>query len=140
LFAEHFTLDGTSDPIQLEEVFGEYHLSILRNVAGVPHSPTMSAYDLRPAGYLVLLNGFPGVGKLTIARSLQSSLTNQNVGTRLVDDHLIIDPAETVHPDREHQHRAFRDKHRNLTSDELKTLPETKFGLDHDMLIWSECC
>lgn len=71
-----------------------------------------------------MLNGFPGVGKLTIARSLQSSLTNQNVETRLIDDHLIIDPAEAVHPGRGHQHRAFRDKLRNLAFDEPKTLPE----------------
>jgi len=84
----------------------------------------MSTHVPRTPGCLVLLNGFPGVGKLTIARSLQSNLTNQNVETRLIDNHLIIDPAEAVHPGRGHQHRAFRDKLRNLIFNELKTLPQ----------------
>ena len=76
----------------------------------------------RPSGCLVILNGFPGVGKLTIARSLQSRLTN--VETRLIDNHLTIDPAEAIHPGRGRQHKAFRNKLRQVIFDELKTIPE----------------
>jgi chloramphenicol 3-O-phosphotransferase len=78
-----------------------------------------------PPGCLVILNGFPGVGKLTIARSLQSRLTNV-VQTRLIDNHLIIDPAESIYPGRGHQHKAFRDKLRQVIFDELKTIPGQK--------------
>ena len=76
----------------------------------------------RPSGCLIILNGFPGVGKLTIARSLQSRLTN--VETRLIDNHLTIDPAEAIHPGRGRQHKAFRNKLRQVIFDELKTIPE----------------
>jgi hypothetical protein len=93
-------------------------------VAVGAYSPTTFTQIPKSTGCLVLFNGFPSVGKLTVARSLQSSLTNQSVEIRLIDNHLIIDPAEAVHPGREHQHRAFRDKLRNLIFDELKTLPE----------------
>lgn len=72
-------------------------------------------------GCLVLLNGFPDVGKLTIARSLQSNLAD--VDTRLIDNHLIIDPAEAIYPGRGHQHKMFRDRLRNVLFDELKTIP-----------------
>ena len=71
-------------------------------------------------GCLVLLNGFPGVGKLTIARSLQSKLGNED--TRLIDNHVIIDPAEAVHPGRGYQHKVFRDRLRHVLFDELKTI------------------
>jgi shikimate kinase len=80
-----------------------------------PHPP-------KSPGCLIILNGFPGVGKLTIARSLQSRFTD--VETRLVDNHLIIDPAEAVHPGRGLQHKEFRERLRRVIFDELKTVPE----------------
>ena len=40
---------------------------------------------------LLLLNGFPGVGKLTVAKELQASLLADNIPTNLVDNHSIID-------------------------------------------------
>jgi len=80
----------------------------------------MSTNTPRLSGCLVILNGFPGVGKLTIARSLQSRLTN--VETRFIDNHLIIDPAEAIHPGRGLQHKKFRDTLRHVIFDELKTI------------------
>lgn len=91
----------------------------------------MSTHPPQPPGCLVILNGFPGVGKLTIARSLQSRLTN--VKTRLVDNHPIIDPAEAVHPGRGLQHKEFRDRLRRVIFDELKTVPE------HDTVLIMTC-
>jgi chloramphenicol 3-O-phosphotransferase len=85
-------------------------------------SHEMSTHPPIPPGCLVILNGFPGVGKLTIARALQSRLTNAE--TRLIDNHLIIDPAEAVHPGRGLQHKRLRDKLRRVIFDELKTVPE----------------
>lgn len=81
----------------------------------------MSTHTPSSSGCLVLLNGFPGVGKLTIARSLQSSSTN--VEARLVDSHLIIDPAEAIHPGCGDQYRASRNRLRNAVFDELKATP-----------------
>jgi hypothetical protein len=104
MFAENLTLmEPQSQSHHSVEFWGSTSsVCLLSNVAVVPHSRTMDTYDPRSSCCLVMLNGFPGVSKLTIARSLQSSLTDQNVETRLIDDHLIIDPAEAVHPGRGH--------------------------------------
>lgn len=73
-------------------------------------------------GCLVLLNGFPGTGKLSIARELQSRLPD--VETRLIDNHLIIDAAEAIHPGRGPEHKALRSRLRRTILDELKALPD----------------
>src|SRR5262245_13062388 len=43
------------------------------------------------AGLILLLNGFPGVGKLAIGRLLAKSL-----GLRLLDNHALLNPAEIL--------------------------------------------
>lgn len=83
-------------------------------------SCAMSA--LRLSACMILLNGFPGVGKLTIARCLQSALVN--VRSRLIDNHLMIDPAEAIYPGRGAPYRVFRDRMRQAIFDDLKALPE----------------
>ena len=50
----------------------------------------------QPAGCVIFINGFPGIGKLSIARSLQGQLAD--MATRLFDNHLIIYLAEAIHP------------------------------------------
>ncbi|KAI7116863.1 hypothetical protein KC343_g2774 [Hortaea werneckii] len=75
-----------------------------------------------PPGCVVLLNGFPGTGKLAVARALRSKLGDTS--TRLVDNHLIIDPAEAVHPGRGYEHKALRDVIRRAVFQDLKGLPE----------------
>lgn len=57
---------------------------------GVPVAPTYCT------GSVVFLNGFPGVGKLTIGRAIKKHLPS----TRLLDSHLLIDPAEAIEPNR----------------------------------------
>ncbi|KAF2872813.1 hypothetical protein BDV95DRAFT_627696 [Massariosphaeria phaeospora] len=57
-------------------------------------------------GGVIVLNGFPGVGKLTIARTLQSKFPRET--TRLVDNHLLIDPAEAIAPGRGNAHQSLR--------------------------------
>ncbi|KAI7505735.1 hypothetical protein KC347_g7866 [Hortaea werneckii] len=76
----------------------------------------------QPPACVVLLNGFPGTGKLAVARALRFKLGDTN--TRLVDNHLSIDPAEAVHPGRGYEHEALRDVIRRAVFQDLKRLPE----------------
>lgn len=48
-------------------------------------------------GYYIWINGFPGVGKLTVAKALYAMLP----GSRLVDNHSLIDqvPVPRDHPE-----------------------------------------
>ncbi|KAF1949938.1 hypothetical protein CC80DRAFT_520260 [Byssothecium circinans] len=57
-------------------------------------------------GHIILLNGFPGVGKHAIARAMQDSLPKST--TRLIDNHILIDPAEAIRPGRGPSHKALR--------------------------------
>jgi chloramphenicol 3-O-phosphotransferase len=50
-------------------------------------------------GRSALLKGFLGVGKFTIAQAIKAGLPQGS--TRLVDDHILIDPAEAIIPDRD---------------------------------------
>ncbi|KAE8449406.1 hypothetical protein EG329_008307 [Mollisiaceae sp. DMI_Dod_QoI] len=72
---------------------------------------------------VVLLNGFPGVGKFTIAKALQLALA-QHVPTRLIDNHLFIDLSEAIEPGRTDGHYAFRTKIRREAFSALKALAE----------------
>ncbi|KAH4900261.1 hypothetical protein HBI80_161130 [Parastagonospora nodorum] len=45
-------------------------------------------------GCIVFLNGFPGVGKLTIAQIMMHNLPAET--TCLIDNHVLIDPAEAI--------------------------------------------
>lgn len=70
---------------------------------------------------LIHINGFPGVGKLTVARELEKI-----TGGRLIDNHAIINLAYLV---TEHGTPEFFDLHKNLTLTLYKTLANVK-GLD----------
>ncbi|KAI7484522.1 hypothetical protein KC351_g4473 [Hortaea werneckii] len=76
----------------------------------------------QPSACVVLLNGFPGTGKLAVARALRSKLGSTN--TRLVDNHLIINPAEAAHPGRGNEHKALRDVIRRAVFQDLRGLPK----------------
>jgi shikimate kinase len=78
----------------------------------------------RPEACVIFLNGFPGTGKLTIAQALRSKL--KGVETRLLDNHLMIDAAEAVHPGRGLEHKTLRKRIRDAMFDELKALPMAK--------------
>lgn len=55
---------------------------------------------------IILLNGMPGVGKLTIARALRD---RHCFDSRIIDNHLAIDAAASVFPYRGKEQRALRD-------------------------------
>jgi adenylylsulfate kinase-like enzyme len=77
-----------------------------------------------PPACVLLLNGFPGVGKFTIAKSLCSALIISNTPFRLLDNHLIIDAAHAIIPDRIRSNYALRRQLRKVTFDGLKALEE----------------
>ena len=58
------------------------------------------------SGKIVVLNGFPGTGKLTILKHLQKYLPAET--TCLLDNHLLIDPVVAVIPDRSDRHHELR--------------------------------
>jgi adenylylsulfate kinase-like enzyme len=73
-------------------------------------------------GCVILLDGFPGVSKLSIARSLQTRLEALNRRVLLVDCHLMIDPADAVHPGRGDDYRSLKDRFRQVVFADLKTV------------------
>jgi hypothetical protein len=79
----------------------------------------------QPPPFLLLLNGFPGVGKLTLARNL-STLFSQDEGgleVRLLDNHLLIDPVSAIEPERTPYHYELRKSFREIAFSALKNLP-----------------
>ncbi len=69
---------------------------------------------------VVFLNGFPGVGKLAIARELHSQLRRKK--TCLFDNHLIIDPAGAIHPGRGTDYKNLRNRLRHMVLNDLEAV------------------
>jgi hypothetical protein len=78
-----------------------------------------------PLPFLLLLNGFPGVGKLTLARNLSTLLVQDEGGleVRLLDNHLFIDPVSAIEPERTPYHYELRKAFRDVAFSALKNLP-----------------
>ncbi|KAJ7128097.1 hypothetical protein C8R46DRAFT_1145166 [Mycena filopes] len=55
-------------------------------------------------GMIVVLNGFPGAGKHTVLKLAKTLLA----GSRLLDNHLLIDPVAALIPDRSDAHHELR--------------------------------
>ncbi|KAL2066013.1 hypothetical protein VTL71DRAFT_2084 [Oculimacula yallundae] len=72
---------------------------------------------------VLLLNGFPGVGKLTTAKVLTSKLQSHQIPHRLIDNHLLIDPVLAIEPDRNEAHYTLRKEFRTLAMTGLARLP-----------------
>ncbi|KAJ5279031.1 hypothetical protein N7478_004403 [Penicillium angulare] len=60
----------------------------------------------RSTGAVVVLNGFPGTGKLTILKQVKQQLPVDR--TIMLDNHLLIDPVSAVVPDRSDKHHELR--------------------------------
>ncbi|KAF4976699.1 hypothetical protein FZEAL_6679 [Fusarium zealandicum] len=69
-------------------------------------------------GKIVVLNGFPGTGKLTIFKNIEAQLSSQDV--QVVDNHLIIDPAQAV--DRGLNHYYLRRQMRKVYYNEIRKM------------------
>lgn len=113
---------------------GEYHLDYkscleviarLEDIWHTAHTKTADIFSAMSApklgSCLILLNGYPGTGKLAIARELQSKL--QDVQCRLIDNHLMIDPVDAIYPHRGLEHRVLYNRLRQFILDELRVFP-----------------
>lgn len=69
---------------------------------------------------IIFLNGFPGVGKLTIARTLKVLLPKDPDSIRLIDNHTLVDLAQAIIPGRGPAHNALRGKIRQVAFEALK--------------------
>ncbi|KAK7017740.1 chloramphenicol phosphotransferase-like protein [Favolaschia claudopus] len=69
-------------------------------------SPARLLTEPLSRGKIIVLNGFPGTGKFTILKRVKDLLPPDK--TRLLDNHLLIDPVHAIYPDRSPQHHALR--------------------------------
>ncbi|KAF2809578.1 uncharacterized protein BDZ99DRAFT_571369 [Mytilinidion resinicola] len=74
---------------------------------------------------VLLLNAFPGTGKLTIARARARALST------LLHNHLLIDPVSAIHPRRDKAHYVLRRAFRKAAFDASKSGPE-----GGDLIVW----
>ncbi|KAH7303905.1 hypothetical protein B0I35DRAFT_414772 [Stachybotrys elegans] len=72
---------------------------------------------------IIHINGFPGVGKLTIARELVTLFGSYNA--RLVHNHLLIDPAGAILPRSSEDYQPLRKAIRAALFDTLATSRDT---------------
>jgi hypothetical protein len=80
------------------------HNLITRRITGLPS--------------VVLLNGYPGVGKLTIARALDDDLSN----SRLIDNNLLVELADAIEPSRTPANAVLRTAIRHAAFDGVKAI------------------
>lgn len=90
------------------------------------HSSEQYRELLSPSSCVLLLNGFPGVGKLTIAKALEAKLKLDDTPHRLIDNHLLIDPVVAIEPVRNTAHYALRKSFRKTAFEGLKGLKEER--------------
>jgi hypothetical protein len=83
-------------------------------------------------GKVVVLNGFPGVGKYTILKHIQQLLGGET--TRLIDNHLIVDPIALLFPERDENHYSFRSKLRAVLWLEIR-----KAAAEGCTILMSDC-
>jgi hypothetical protein len=91
-------------------------------------------YNKQSPPCVLLLNGLPGLGKLTIAKTLEAKLGHSSTTFRLIDNHLLIDPVVATEPVRNKTHYALRKKFRKVVYDGLNELKEE--GL---VMIFTSC-
>ncbi|KAJ7151041.1 hypothetical protein C8R46DRAFT_1123122 [Mycena filopes] len=73
-----------------------------------------------PPGMIVVLNGFPGAGKHTVLKLAKTLIP----GSRLLDNHLLIDPAAALIPDRNDAHYELRRQIRAPVFREIRRLAQ----------------
>lgn len=74
------------------------------NTHVIPNPPTLEIRHT--SGKVVVLNGFPGVGKFTILKHVKELLPADT--TCFLDNHLLIDPVVAVIPNRSDEHHELR--------------------------------
>ena len=79
------------------------------------------------SGRVILLNGFPGVGKFSIGRRLFEMFDPKHA--RFIDNHLLIDPVQAIIPGRGADHKALRHAFRQVAFDALTTIEDASTTL-----------
>ncbi|RPD59366.1 hypothetical protein L226DRAFT_576168 [Lentinus tigrinus ALCF2SS1-7] len=74
-------------------------------------------------GSIIVVNGFPGTGKHTILKLVQTLLPADK-SSRLVDNHLLIDLAQALFPDRSDDHHDLRRKIREVVFPYIRRLAQ----------------
>jgi chloramphenicol 3-O-phosphotransferase len=82
------------------------YLVVGNDLNTIPSS--LSLHAPPTTGKIIVLNGFPGTGKLTILKQAKELLPADT--TILMDNHLLIDPVTAVIPDRSDEHHELRRK------------------------------
>jgi len=93
------------------------------------------SYQPSSGGRIVVLNGFPGAGKFIILGRAKELLPAHN--TRLLDNHLLIDPVQAVYrlyPDRSPEHHELR---RNLREPVFESL--SKLAQEGYVVLMTAC-
>ncbi|KAI1124598.1 hypothetical protein F5Y10DRAFT_24934 [Nemania abortiva] len=98
----------------------------------VPLIPETKPVQQPIGGRVVVLNGFPGTGKLTILKQAKERLPADRVC--LLDNHLLIDPVEAVIPGRSEEHHELRRKIRGPVFEALR-----KRALASDTILMTAC-
>jgi energy-coupling factor transporter ATP-binding protein EcfA2 len=91
---ERQSISGTGIPSQAPKIMEQQMKDITFQLTDKGAFEDMKG-QLRPC--VVLLNGYPGVGKATIAKALQAALP-PNVPSRLLERHTVLDLCDTVNP------------------------------------------
>ncbi|KAI8720528.1 hypothetical protein NCS52_00498200 [Fusarium sp. LHS14.1] len=86
----------------------------------IDNTEKVTPAGVAPKGKVVVLNGFPGTGKLTILNNLQSRLAGQD--TLVIDNHFIIDPVQKIYPDRGLNHYYLRQQLRQVIFKEIRKM------------------
>lgn len=98
-----------------------------------PSLPASTPHQHVPSGgRIVVLNGFPGTGKLTILRRVKELLPAMN--TCLLDNHLLIDPVSALVPTRNAEHYELR---RKLLAPILEKI--RKLAQDNHAILMTAC-
>lgn len=84
----------------------------------------MPPYHKEPSktASVILLNGFPGVGKSAIGQELFRLFGSANA--RFLDNHLLIDPVQAILPGRDTGHKSLRREFRRVAFTALKELQD----------------
>jgi chloramphenicol 3-O-phosphotransferase len=77
---------------------------------------------LPSSGRVILLNGFPGVGKFSIGRKLFDMFDHKHA--RFIDNHLLIDSVQAIIPGRGADHKALRHEIRRIAFDALSAIED----------------
>jgi hypothetical protein len=90
------------------------HLGRLRCLLCVQELRSILYTLMKPC--LILVNGYPGVGKKSIAKLIHQDL---DATTTFIHNHLLIDPVVAIHPSRNEAHYALRKRFRQIAFEAL---------------------